>query len=86
MDENMELMEMNNEVNTEEEVIEDTHMPTGLAMLIGSGITLAAIAGVKKGRKLWTKIKSKRDALKTTDEADEECIDAEYEPVEDEAK
>lgn len=84
MDENMELMEMNDEVNTEEEVIEETHMPTGLAMLIGSGITLAAIAGVKKGRKVWEKIKAKRATQPTLDE---EIVDTDYEAIdEDEAK
>lgn len=42
---------------------------TGLAMLIGSGLTLAAIAGGMKLKKVWKAYKSKKE---------QEIIDAEY--------
>lgn len=42
---------------------------TGLAMLIGSGLTLAAIAGGMKLKKAWKVYKSKKE---------QEIIDAEY--------
>ena len=43
------------------EVTERSGIGTGLAMLIGSGITLAAIAGGKALKKLWAKRKSKKE-------------------------
>lgn len=70
MNENNEIMEMN-EVNEEPEVIEEerSEMGTGLAMLIGAGLTIAAIAAVKKGRKVWAKIKAKKEAASETEES-----------------
>lgn len=56
---------VNEEVMEEPEVIEESSgMSTGLAVLIGSGLTLAAIAAVKKGKKVWDKIKAKKEAKK----------------------
>lgn len=65
----VELVEVNETPETEVEV-EETGMGTGMAMLIGSGLTLAVIAGVRKGRELWAKHKAKKSAI----EADAEVI------------
>lgn len=83
MNEN-EIMEMNEvEVTEEPEVVEEhTGIGTGLAMLIGSGLTLAAIAAVKKGKKVWERYKAKKEVAEVTgDEA--ETIDIECEKSED---
>lgn len=50
------------------EVEETTGLSTGLAMLIGSGLTLAAIAGGKKLKKIWENHKAKKSGV--TDEDD----------------
>lgn len=65
----VELVEVNETPETEVEV-EETGMGTGMAMLIGSGLTLAVMAGVKKGRELWAKHKAKKSVI----EADAEVI------------
>ncbi len=64
MNENVEKMELTpyEEENTEiMETNESCLMGAGLAMIIGSGLTLAAIAGGKKLKKLWDEHKTKRD-------------------------
>ncbi|MDO4292101.1 MAG: hypothetical protein Q4C65_02610 [Eubacteriales bacterium] len=56
----------NEEVITETEELEDNSgIGVGLALLIGSGITLAAIAGGKKLKDLYARYKAKRDCTET---------------------
>lgn len=64
MNENMEMMELTPYEEENEEIMETNErsgMGTGLAMIIGSGLTLAAIAGGKKLKKLWDKHKTKKE-------------------------
>ena len=55
----IELTEVNGEPTVEVEV-EEHGMSTGLAMLIGSGLTIGVIAAVKKGREAWARHKAKK--------------------------
>lgn len=70
MDENMNYeVEVLDEDNIEEfEVEEGKELSTGVAMLIGAGLTGAAIGAVKLGKKAWGKIKAKREIAKTRHE------------------
>ncbi|MDO5397813.1 MAG: hypothetical protein Q4G33_07765 [bacterium] len=64
MNENLETMELIPCEEENEEIMESNErsgMGTGLAMIIGSGLTLAAIAGGKKLKKLWDKHKAKKE-------------------------
>lgn len=85
MEENKnEIMEMS-EVTAEPEVIEEqSQMPTGVAMLIGGALTVGAIAGFKRLKKVWDDHKAKKavsepegevvditDHVKETDETEE---------------
>lgn len=77
---------MVNEVNdnvaeTYEPTEERTQISTGTAMLIGSGLTLALIVGVKKGKKLLDKLKAKKEASKK--EKDSAVIDIDEDEVRD---
>lgn len=77
------------EDNTEEieETPERSGIGTGWAMLIGSGLTLAAIAAGKKAKKAWLNYKAKKERLEEepvvlevapeTDEEPEETTDDE---------
>lgn len=67
--ENNELMVVENENDEIEEYSEESRMSTGLAMLIGSGLTLATVAGVKLFKN-WRANKKKNK---------EECEDSEVE-------
>ena len=61
MNENMEIMEVTPIEETNEEYTEtneNSGMGTGLAMLIGGGIALATVAGVKKLKKVWANRKA----------------------------
>ena len=49
---------------------EDTGMSTGVAMLIGAGLTVAAAAAVKFGKKLVAKFRAKKALEDTTDNRD----------------
>lgn len=80
------MEEMRNEVMTTEEAIEGTEgatessgLGTGLAMLIGCGLTLAAIAGGKKLKKVWTNHKAKKGQMEVinTEDIDEDAVEAE---------
>ena len=74
-------MEENREMTTELVESEEsgrTGLGTGLAMLIGSGLTLAAVAGVRKARKVWKNHKAK----KAEDFDEEDVVDVEYEEEE----
>lgn len=63
MNENLENMELTPYEEENEEIMETNErsgMGTGLAMILGSGLTLAAIAGGKKLKKLWQERKTKK--------------------------
>ena len=49
---------------------EETGMSTGVAMLIGAGLTVAAAAAVKLGKKLVAKFRAKKALEDTTDDRD----------------
>ena len=49
---------------------EETGMSTGVAMLIGAGLTVAAAAAVKFGKKLVAKFRAKKALEDTTDDRD----------------
>lgn len=48
----------------------ETGMSTGVAMLIGAGLTVAAAAAVKLGKKLVAKFRAKKALEDTTDDRD----------------
>lgn len=76
MNEN-EMMNINNEeIENDVVVEEDSGIGTGLAMLIGSGLTLAGIAGVKAFKKVWKKHKAKKILETEVVDLDEEDIEA----------
>lgn len=63
MNENLENMELTPYEEENEEIMEVNErsgMGTGLAMILGSGLTLAAIAGGKKLKKMWQERKTKK--------------------------
>lgn len=60
----VELVEVNEEPAVEVEV-EESGMSTGMAMLLGSGLTLAIIAGVKKGREAWARHKARKAEIES---------------------
>lgn len=62
--------EMNPEVETYEMESENSGLSAGVAMLIGAGLTAASIAAVKLGKKLYAKIKAKKEAEDYADEHD----------------
>ena len=71
--ENEEMMsyeEMNPEVEMTEAESEESGMGTGVAMLIGAGLTLAVTAGIKLGKKLIAKAKAKKEEKETADDHD----------------
>ena len=63
--ENNEVMLVEEETDNEPEVIEEesSGMSTGLAMLIGGGIALGAVALGKKLKKVWDKRKAQKELL-----------------------
>lgn len=66
---------MDNEVETYEVKPESSGMGTGAAMLLGAGLTLAATAVVKLGKKAFAAIKAKKEAKKADEEDFEEVTD-----------
>lgn len=66
---NYENEAMENEVEICEMESEESGIGTGLAMLIGAGITAAGVAVVGLGKKLWAKHKAKKE-LRLVDEED----------------
>lgn len=52
---------------------DDSGMSTGAAMLVGSGLTLLGLAAVRAGRKVYAKIKAKKEAS----DPDDEIVEAE---------
>lgn len=84
MNENLETMELTPYEEENEEIMESNErsgMGTGLAMIIGSGLTLAAIAGGKKLKKLWDKHKTKKEQSEAIiiDSTEEAADDSENE-------
>ncbi|MEY8515363.1 hypothetical protein AALC25_00275 [Lachnospiraceae bacterium 29-84] len=67
--------EMAVEINIEDG---ETGMSAGLAMLIGSGLTLAAIAGIKAARKAWAKRKSNQEESDGENLDEDDLIDSDY--------
>lgn len=64
MNENEKNITTTEVTNYEPEVVEEENgISTGLAMLIGSGLTLAAIAGVKKLKKVRENRKAKKSEI-----------------------
>lgn len=64
MNENLEIVEMQPCEEEKEEIMESNeHSGKGtvLAMMIGGGLTLAAVAGGRKLKELWNKRKSKKE-------------------------
>lgn len=60
---------MENEVDICEMESEESGIGTGLAMLIGAGITAAGVAVVGLGKKLWANHKAKKE-LRLVDKDD----------------
>lgn len=77
-DKKTEIMELTPYEEENEEIMESDErsgMGTGLAMIIGSGLTLAAIAGGKKLKKLWDKHKTKKERSDVIDDSNEVATD-----------
>lgn len=81
MNENLETTEITPYEEENEEIMKPnghSGMGTGLAMIIGSGLTLAAIAGGKKLKELWDKRKTKKEdtdgviIVNSTEEVDDD--------------
>lgn len=76
MEENMNYEEvMEPEVETDEVETENSGIGTGMAMLIGAGLTVATTAIIKLGKKAYDKIKSKKESRRS--KVDEEMTDEE---------
>ena len=58
---NYEVEGMENEAEIYEMESEDSGIGTGLAMLIGAGITAAGVAAVGLAKKLWAKHKANKE-------------------------
>ena len=72
---------MDTEIATTEVEPEETGMGTGVAMLIGAGLTLAVGAAVKVGKKLYAKYKTKKELRKPNDDNIVEVTDEDIENV-----
>lgn len=60
------------ENDNDEVEVKDSGMSTGVAMLIGAGLTIATGGLIKLGKKLVNKYKAKKAEQKTEAEADED--------------
>lgn len=58
---NVETEVMEPEFDTVEMENENPGIGTGVAMLIGAGLTIATTAAVRLGKKLWAKHKAKKE-------------------------
>ena len=63
------------EVENDEVGLEDSGMSTGMAMLIGAGLTIATGGLIKLGKKLYTAYKAKKESKKAEEEDYEEVAD-----------
>lgn len=72
---------MDTEIATAEAESEETGIGTGVAMLIGAGLTLAVGAAVKVGKKLYAKYKAKKELRKPNDDDAVEVTDEDIENV-----
>lgn len=79
--ENMEMIEVTEEPEIVEE--ESSQMSTGMAMVIGSALTLAGIAAVKYGKKAVNKVKEMRAKSKAKKDM---VVDLRESEVDDEEK
>lgn len=76
MNENLESTEIMSCEEEDEDMRENSGIGTGLAMVIGSGITVGIIAGVKGLKKLWNKRKAGKKEENTVEVIDSnEVID-----------
>ena len=72
---------MDTEVDTVEAEPEETGMGTGVAMLIGAGLTIAVGAAVKVGKKVYAKYKAKKALRKPDDDNVVEVSDEDIENI-----
>lgn len=72
---------MDTELDTIEMESEDTGMSTGVAMLIGAGLTVALGAAIKFGKKGIAYIKAKRELRKPDEGSEVEVTDEDIEKV-----
>lgn len=63
------------EVEATEMETEDSGMGTGVAMLIGAGLTIATGAVIKLGKKAFAAYKTKKEARKASESDDAEPSD-----------
>ena len=66
---------METEVENDMVETEDSGMSTGVAMLIGAGLTAASVAAVKLGKKVIAKFKARKDNQETVEEDFEDVTD-----------
>lgn len=66
---------MEPEVEIDEAETEDSGISTGVAMMIGAGLTVAATAVVRLGKKAFAAYKAKKEARKANEEDCEEVTD-----------
>ena len=66
---------METEVENDMVEAEDSGMSTGVAMLIGAGLTAASVAAVKLGKKVIAKFKARKDNQETVEEDFEDVTD-----------
>ena len=82
-----EIMNYNEEDTTMDEITnyedetEETGIGTGVAMLIGAGLTLATTAAVKLGKKLWQLHKAKKELRKPDEDSPVEVTDEKIKSV-----
>ena len=80
MNENEIMNTENEEEQFEIEVVDEcekkTGLPTGLAMIIGSGITVAAYVAVKKLKRLWGKRKEENESVAEVGTVEAEVVEA----------
>lgn len=75
--ENMNYYEENEiaEVETDTDETKSSGMSTGVAMLIGTGLTIATGGLIKLGKKLYAAHKAKKESKKSEEETCDEVAD-----------
>lgn len=66
---------METEVENDVVETEDSGMSTGVAMLIGAGLTAASVAAVKLGKKIIARFKARKEDQETVEEDFEDVTD-----------